>query len=101
MPDPRWRSTATVATVDDWCRSGGGRAETLNYSSHLGRSTSCRSRLRLMSSGTKQHDVAREYPLRAVVVRVVDGGESREWRAVMVNKWTRDDLPSISDLRQA
>ena len=54
-----------------------------------------------MSSGRKQHDVAREHPLRAVVGRVVDGGESREWRAGMVNKWSREDLPSISDLRQA
>ena len=38
-----------------------------------------------MSSGRTQHDVAREYPLRAVVGRVVDGGESREWRTPMVS----------------
>src|SRR5699024_1761641 len=101
MPGPWWRSTTMVAAVDDWHRSGGGRAETLNYSSHLGRSTSCRSRLRSTSSRRKQHDLAREHPLRAVVGRVVDGGESREWRTPMVNKWTREDLPSISDLRQA
>src|SRR5699024_7411671 len=101
MPGPWWRSTTMVAAVDDWHRSGGGRAETLNYSSHLGRSTSCRSRLRSTSSRRRTHDLAREHPLRAVVGRVVDGGESREWRAGMVNKWTRDDLPSISDLCQA
>ena len=29
--------------------------------------------------------MACEHPLRAVVGRVVDGGESREWRAGMVN----------------
>src|SRR5699024_4953222 len=53
------------------------------------------------TSSRRTHDLAREHPLRAVVGRVVDGGESREWRTPMVNKWTRDDLPSISDLRQA